>query len=81
MKRLTALFAALALAGCQTAGPVRPDLPVLPGDLATLCKLPALKAGDDARLVLSRHRAELKRCASRHGRLVEFYDALREGLR
>jgi hypothetical protein len=69
-----------ALAGCTTnsgAGLVRPNLPVLPGNLSTPCKDPGVRAGQPVLIELGRNRAALIECKNKHRDIVSFTDRLR----
>lgn len=69
------------LAGCQAtgAGKAAPiTLPVPPACMAVVA-IPKIRAGDDARLALARHRAAL---AAANGNLTcsrDWYEAVRSG--
>lgn len=67
------------LGGCKTSNDQKIALPVLPADLAALCKDPGVRAGRDARRELARNRAALADCKKRHRDTVQFYGDVRQG--
>lgn len=73
----------VALAGCSTAnkgaGLLRPNLPELPGNLASSCTDPGVRA-QPVQIELARNRQALATCKKRHRDLVRYYDRLRAGL-
>lgn len=78
------LVLVLMLAGCasanQGAGLVRPQLPVLPGELANACGDPGVRAGQPVLNEFGRTRQALAECRRKHRDVVRFYDRLRSGL-
>lgn len=79
----SALFGSLALllSGCATiGGPVRPQLPPLPGGIATECRDPGVGAGRPVLSEFARNRQALAECRRKHRDTVRFYDGVRKGL-
>ena len=70
------------LAGCATSASrlVRPEIPALPGSLATACRDPGVTAGRTALAELARQRQALAECRRKHRDTVAFYDDLRRRL-
>lgn len=68
------------LSGCAPSsgsGLVTPALPPLPGDLATACPAPVIRAGEDVRAWAARSVQAFAACRRRHGDTVTFYDDVR----
>lgn len=66
------------LSACKKSDkPLDPSLPVLPADLATLCKDPGVRAGRDVRVELATQRKFLALCSNRHRDTVKFYNQVR----
>ena len=70
----------MMLTACAADVRVKPQpihLPALPAAERADCAQPGLKAGDQAKIALARHRVALADCAARHARVVRFYDGVK----
>lgn len=73
----------IGLAGCGTtsgAGTVKPNLPGIPGNLASACRDPGVRSGQPVLNEFARNRQALAECRRKHRDSVAFYDQLRAGL-
>jgi hypothetical protein len=71
------------LVACQGSGSglVKPQLPVIPANLAVACRDPGVTAGRPVLSEFARNRQSLAECRRKHRDLVAYYNDLRARLK